>query len=102
MMAPLGAQATGSSHGDHGDSHHCPRGWAGAWPHCRPPCPKGWAGTAWPRCRPPCPKNWTGSFWPDCRPPKCPPGMVPPYCERPHHKRHTMRASRQRGVPDRG
>jgi hypothetical protein len=113
MLAPS-AQATGGSQG--GDSHHCQSGWVGVWPNCKhpcptgwagqywpgchPPCPKGWAGTSWPKCRPPCPKNWTGSYWPNCKPPKCPPGMVPPYCERPRHKRQMLISNRPPEIPD--
>ncbi len=118
MVAPGGASATGHSQGGDpsgGSVHHCssgwvgvwpncrkpcPKGWAGTfWPGCRPPCPKGWSGTFWPKCHPPCPKGWTGEFWPNCKPPKCPPGMIPPYCEKPpkHHYRKELAGIRPLG-----
>jgi hypothetical protein len=118
LVAPGGAAATdgGQATASNIGVHHCLPGWVGVWPNCkkpcppgwagtywpgcRPPCPKGWQGTFWPKCHPPCPKGWTGEFWPNCRPPKCPPGTMPPYCEKPpkHQMRKALMATRPPGL----
>jgi hypothetical protein len=102
MVGPGSASATGGAKSSTLSHIPCPRNWGPGpfWPNCRPPCPKRWQGTFWPKCHPPCPKGWTGEFWPNCKPPKCPPGMVPPYCEKPpkHHMRKGLMATRPPGL----